>query len=91
MPLTATVSNTGGLGSSGANDLALEHFQQYRPDSGANRQKPSSVNLWVSTFDDGEDVLYDATYARLLKILSLYHIELGLTPPPKPNKNCPHL
>jgi hypothetical protein len=66
-------------------------FQHHRPDSGANLQKPSSVNLWVFTFDDGgRDVLDDATYARLLKILSPCYIELGLlTTPPKPNKKPP--
>ena len=46
------------------------------------------MNLWVSTVDDEGDVLDDASYARLLKILLPYYSELEMTAPPKPNKTA---
>lgn len=84
--LTATVSNAGGLGSFGANDLTPEDLFNTIVQIRKQTDKPFAVNLWVSTFDDGGDVLDDASYARPIKILSPYYNELGLTPPPKPNE-----
>ena len=83
--LAAAVSNAGGLGSFGANDLAPEDVLKTAIELRKHTEKPFSLNLWVSTFDDGGDSLDEATYERLLKILTPYYRELGVEPPPKPN------
>lgn len=57
MRLTATVSNVGGLGSFGANDLAPEDVFNTVVQIRKQIDKPFAVNLWVSTFHDGVDVL----------------------------------
>lgn len=83
--LAAAVSNAGGLGSFGANDLAPEDVLKTAIEIRKHTEKPFSLNLWVSTFDEGGDTLDEATYERLLKILAPYYGELGVAPPPKPN------
>ena len=83
--LAAAVSNAGGLGSFGANTLAPEDVFKTAIEIRKHTEKPFSLNLWVSTFDDGGNSLDDATYERLLKILAPYYRELGMEPPPKPN------
>lgn len=84
--LAAAVSNRGGLGSFGANDLAPADVFNTAVEIRKLTSKPFSLNLWVSTFDEGGDSLDDASYAQLLKILAPYYRELGVTPPPKPNE-----
>ena len=84
--LAAAVSNAGGLGSFGANDLAPGDVFNTVVEIRKLTGKPFSVNLWVSTFDRGGDTLDEATYERLLKILEPYYRELKVTPPPKPHE-----
>ena len=83
--LTATVSNLGGLGSFGANELAPEEILKTAAEIRKLTDKPFGLNLWVSTFDPGGDVLDQETYDRVAKILEPYYRELGLTPPPRPS------
>lgn len=83
--LTAAVSNVGGLGSFGANVLAPEDILKTANEIRKHTEKPFSLNLWVSTFDEGGDSLDEATYERLLKVLAPYYRELGVEPPPKPD------
>jgi nitronate monooxygenase len=83
--LAAAVSNAGGLGSFGANVLAPEDILKTAIEIRKHTEKPFSLNLWVSTFDDGGDSLDEATYERLLKILAPYYRELGVEPPPRPD------
>lgn len=84
--LAAAVSNAGGLGSFGANDLAPADVFKTVGEIRKLTQKPFSVNLWVSTFDAGGDTLEEATYERLMKVLAPYYRELGVAPPPKPKE-----
>ena len=49
--LAATVSNAGGLGSYGANDLAPEDITKVAAEMRQLTDKPFWMNLWVSTFD----------------------------------------
>ena len=83
--LTATVSNLGGLGSFGANELAPEDILKTAAEIRKLTDKPFGFNLWVSTFDEGGDSLDQATYERGVKILEPYFRELGLAVPPKPS------
>jgi len=84
--LTAAVSNAGGLGSFGANDLAPGDVYNTAVEIRKLTDRPFALNLWVSTFDDGGEVLDDAAYERLLKVLAPWYRELGVPPPPRPNQ-----
>jgi nitronate monooxygenase len=83
--LAATVSNLGGLGSFGANELAPEDILKTAAEIRKLTSKPFGLNLWVSTFDPGGDSLDQETYDRVVKILEPYYRELGVTPPPRPS------
>lgn len=82
--LTAAVSNAGGLGSFGANDLEPADISKTAVEIRKLTDKPFALNLWVSTFDGGGGTLDEASYERLVKLLAPYYRELGATPPPKP-------
>jgi nitronate monooxygenase len=82
--LTATVSNLGGLGSFGANELAPEDIVKTAAEVRKLTDKPFGLNLWVSTHDVGGDSLDDETYERVVKILEPFYRELGLAVPPRP-------
>jgi nitronate monooxygenase len=83
--LTATVSNAGGLGSFGANELAPEDILKVAAEIRKLTGKPFGMNLWVSTFDPGGDSLDQETYDRVVEILAPYYRELGVVPPPRPS------
>jgi nitronate monooxygenase len=83
--LTAAVSNLGGLGSFGANELAPEDIVTTAAEIRKLTDKPFGMNLWVSTFDPDGNSLDQATYERVVKILEPYYRELGLAVPPKPS------
>ncbi|HEX4140261.1 MAG TPA: nitronate monooxygenase [Candidatus Methylacidiphilales bacterium] len=82
--LVATVSNLGGLGSFGANELAPEEILKTAAEIRKLTEKPFGLNLWVSTFDPGGEVLSQETYDRVVKILAPFYRALGETPPPRP-------
>ncbi len=82
--LAATVSNAGGLGSFGANDLAPENICKTAAEIRQLTEKPFGMNLWVSTFDAGGETLDEETYDRVLKLLAPYYRELGVEPPERP-------
>lgn len=83
--LTAAVSEMGGLGSFGANDLAPEDVFHTAAEIRKLTARPFAINLWVSTFDDGGDALADACYERLLRVLEPWYRELNVPLPPKPD------
>ena len=83
--LAATVSNLGGLGSFGANELPPEDILKVAADIRRLTDKPFGMNLWVSTFDPGGDSLEQETYDRVVKLLEPYYRELKVDPPPRPS------
>jgi nitronate monooxygenase len=83
--LAATVSNLGGLGSYGANELPPEDILKVAADIRQLTNKPFGLNLWVSTFDRGGDMLELETYDRVVKLLEPYYRELKVEPPPRPS------
>lgn len=88
--LAATVSNAGGLGSYGANDLAPEDITKVAAEMRQLTDKPFGMNLWVSTFDPGGDTLEEAAYERVMVLLAPYYEELGVKPPPTPTAKAPN-
>jgi nitronate monooxygenase len=88
--LAATVSNAGGLGSFGANDLAPEDITKVAAEIRRLTDKPFGMNLWVSTFDPGGDTPEQAAYERVMALLAPYYEELGVKPPPVPTAKAPN-
>ena len=82
--LAATVSNAGGLGSFGANDLTPEAVFQIAGEIRKLTDRPFGMNLWVSTHDAGGDTLDAETYDRVLSLLAPYYQELGVELPERP-------
>jgi nitronate monooxygenase len=83
--LAAIVSNLGGLGSFGANELSPDDILKAAADIRKLTAKPFGMNLWVSTFDSGGDALEQETYDRVVDLLAPYYRELGVERPPKPS------
>jgi nitronate monooxygenase len=83
--LTATVSNAGGLGSYGANDLSPSDIIKIASDIRKLTDKPFGLNLWVSNSDPGGEALDSETYERVTKLLEPYYKELKVEIPPLPN------
>jgi nitronate monooxygenase len=83
--LAASVSNLGGLGSFGANELAPENILKTAVEIRKLTDKPFGMNLWVSTFDVGGDSLDPETYDRVADLLAPYYRELGVNAPPRPS------
>jgi nitronate monooxygenase len=82
--LAATVSNAGGLGSFGANDLAPKEITGVAAEIRKLTDRPFGMNLWVSTFDAGGETLDAKTHDRVLKMLAPYYKELGVEMPECP-------
>jgi nitronate monooxygenase len=87
--MAATVSNAGGLGSFGANDLGPEEICRVAAEIRKLTEKPFGMNLWVSTFDAGGDTLAAETYERMLGVLRPYYAELCVEPTECPTGEAP--
>lgn len=83
--LAATVSNYGGLGAFGANDLDAGDILNVGKEIRSLTDKPFAMNLWVSTFDRGGDSLEQETYDLVVKTLLPFYKELGIEPPEMPS------
>ena len=83
--LVATVSNAGGLGSYGANDLGPADILKVGNEVKKLTDKPFGMNLWISTFDAGGEKLEQETYDRVVKLIAPYYEELGIAIPPCPS------
>lgn len=83
--LVATVSNSGGLGSYGANDQGPANILSLAAEIRKLSDKPFGMNLWVSTFDPGGESVSPETYEQVTKLLEPYYKELKLEIPPIPN------
>ena len=83
--LASAVSNAGGLGSFGANDLTPESVFNTAAEIRAHTDRPFGMNLWVSTYDPGGETLNEETYGRVLGSLEPYYEELGVPLPKIPS------
>ena len=81
-PLTAAVSNFGGLGSLGANSLEPAQLSDAIAELRALTAQPFAVNLWVSTEDSTAASSDRAAFERSLVALAPHFRELGA---PLPN------
>lgn len=78
--LTAIVSNGGGLGNYGANELEPEQIRALGSEIRELTDKPFGINLWVSTYDKGGDSIDDETFKAVIKAIEPFCRELGLDP-----------
>lgn len=78
--LTAAVSNGGGLGAFGANDLDAADILQVGKKIRALTDRPFGMNLWVSTSDAGGAAIDQHTYDLVMEALKPYYIELRVAP-----------
>lgn len=84
VPLAATVSNLGGLGSFGAVNLSASEIGPKIRELRAATDKPFNVNLWVEDHDPGGLAINDDACARARDLLAPYFAELGVAFPEKP-------
>jgi nitronate monooxygenase len=79
--LAAAVSNAGGLGSFGAQQLSPDELTETIAELREATGRAFNVNLWVSTHDVPEDAFdWDAAVARLRPLYD----EAGVAPPERP-------
>ena len=83
--LAATVSNAGGLGSYGANDLGPVEITRTAAEIRKLTDKPFGMNLWVSTYDPGGEKLANETYEQIARLLEPYYKELKVDVSPIPD------
>lgn len=82
--LAATVSNLGGLGSFGCQQVAPDGLAKIAAEIRTQTDKPFALNLWVSEHDEGGLAISPADYERVAAIFAPYARELGVTLAPPP-------
>lgn len=82
--LTATVSNTGGLGGYGAYTLTPQEICEVDKQIRMATDKPYNLNLWVSDHDIVSNEDTRARYARAAQVFQPYFDELGIPLPDAP-------
>jgi len=85
--LTVAVSNTGGLGSFGANGLDAQQIAALVAELRRATDKPFAINLWVN---DQPVALPDkAAFARFQSFFAPYYRDLNIDAPPQPVRFAP--
>lgn len=79
--LTATVSNSGGLGSFGAHGLSPSAIKDVIAEIRSLTSKPFAINLWVSMEDEGARASGPEAFSRSLAPLAAHIQALGGTLP----------
>jgi nitronate monooxygenase len=87
--LAAAVSNSGGLGSFGAQGMAPARITEVVQEIRALTSSPFAVNLWVSTEDPGAFTQSGASYSAAIQPLTEFFRELDLQPPTLPVSRWP--
>lgn len=80
--LTATVSNSGGLGSFGAHNLSPTEIKEKVTEIRSLTKRPFAVNLWVSDHDDEVRSLNREDYIKVGKSYQSYFDKTGVKPLP---------
>lgn len=87
--LVVAVSEAGGLGSFGAHHLDAARIAEVATAIRARTGRPFALNLWLP-FDGSEDpTIDDDAYARHADLLAPFYAELGIEPPPRPDRFLP--
>src|ERR1700720_1323220 len=81
--LTATVSNSGGLGSLGAVTLGGSAIFEPVSEIRSLTSKPFALTLWVSTSDREASHIPSEVLREKIDTLARYYAELGIEPPSK--------
>jgi nitronate monooxygenase len=84
--LAATVSNLGGLGSFGAQNLTPAEIRELVAFMRKQTAAPFAVNLWIDNADAGMATFDNAAFARHAEHLKPVFDSLGLEPPTFPNQ-----
>jgi nitronate monooxygenase len=84
--LVAGVSNLGGLGSFGLDQVAPDQIGPTAAAIRALTDKPFNLNLWVSFEGDDRLELDEAEFERLWTIFEPYYRELGVAKPERPRR-----
>src|SRR5215813_14131781 len=79
--LTATVSNSGGLGSLGAVTLCRSAIQDAIEEIRSLTQRPFAINLWVSTSDREISDIRAEAIDEAIQSYARYYAELGIERP----------
>jgi nitronate monooxygenase len=87
--LVAAVSNSGGLGSFGAQGMAPERIAEVIGEIRAVTEAPFAVNLWVSTEDAGASGVGREQYENALQPLATFFEGLHVKPPTFPLRPWP--
>ncbi|MDB5439402.1 MAG: hypothetical protein JWM33_1829 [Caulobacteraceae bacterium] len=87
--LTAAVSNAGGLGLFGAHVQAPDQMAPTADAIRALTDKPFGLNLWLSQEDPAATDFTQADYDLAVERLKPWFDEVGLAPPPMPERFSP--
>ena len=87
--LAATVAQSGGLGSFGANHLDSEQIRELGAQLYAASTRPIALNLWVSTHDIPESAMTPELFAAAVERLRPLYKAAGASPPPYPEQFAP--
>jgi len=82
--LTATVSNSGGLGGYGAYTMSPQEIFDVDKQIKAATNKPYNINLWVSDHDIPQGGLTDEKFTQTIEQYKPYFDEVGIPLPQKP-------
>lgn len=82
--LTATVSNTGGLGGYGAYTLSPQEIFDVDRQIKMATDKPYNINLWVSDTDALNGSISENQFGKAATLFKPYFDELGIPLPEKP-------
>ena len=82
--LAAVVSESGGLGSYGAHNLAPEEIGRVAAELRALTSRPFALNLWVSDHDPGGLALDEREFERVTRLFEPWYRELGVELPEMP-------
>jgi nitronate monooxygenase len=85
--LAAAVSNTGGLGSYGANGLDGQQIKELVSALRRATDKPFAINLWVN--DQPVAIPDRETFARFQSVFAPYYHELNIEAPAQPVRFAP--
>ncbi|TWT23319.1 nitronate monooxygenase [Luteimonas marina] len=87
--LVVAVSEAGGLGSFGAHHLDAAGIAGVAAAIRARTNRPFALNLWLPFEDSDDPPIDDDAYANHAALLAPYYAELGIDPPPRPERFTP--
>lgn len=87
--LVMAVSRAGGLGSFGAHHLDAAGITGVTAAIRAGTDRPFALNLWLPFEHSDDPPIDDAAYARHAGLLAPCYAELGIDPPPRPDRFTP--